>query len=432
MSNLLVKGGVKIEGSIKPSGNKNAVLPMICATLLTNEEVVITNVPEISDVEKLCAYFREIGSKADWNKETQELHIKHSESETDLAKADLPIGIRSAVLLMAPTIRRAGSLVFDTSSKGCTLGLREIDPHLQILMEFGTEMKSKMPYEMEHLASEEPGNVHVWSDYASVTATETFAMMAVRSKGTAMLTNAASEPHVQEFCMFLKSMGAEIDGIGTSKLTIKGSQSLGGTTYRVPDDHHEVATFLAIGGVTGGTLRVETNAHPHMKLILRQMEKLGLQFEQDEKSITVVGWTKKITEPITSEMLQKIEAAPWPYFPADLLPQMVGVAVGCEGNIMFWNKIYEGALAWSSELSNIGAKVNLADPHRLLVFGGNPLRPSTLEAPYIIRVVMAFFIAAVQIEGTTKIKNADPLRRAHPHFVEKMIAMGAEVEWTEE
>ena len=428
--NLLVTGGHKIEGTIRPSGNKNAVLPMICVTLLTNEEVTITNVPEISDVEKLCAYFNAIGSRAEWDKEQETLVIKHSETETDLEKAKLPIGIRSAVLLMAPTMRRVGKLLFDTSSKGCTLGLREIDPHLQILQEFGCDLVEKMPYKLD--LEGEGTAADVWSDYASVTATETFCMMAVTAHGTSTLTNAASEPHVQEFCLFLQSMGAQIEGIGTSKIEIHGVAHLEGTTFRVPDDHHEVATFLAIGGVTGGILRVETDCVPHMKLILRQMEKLGLQFDIEEDAITVTGWNKTITEPITSEMLQKIEAAPWPYFPADLLPQMIGVAVGCTGNIMFWNKIYEGALAWSSELSNMGAKVHLADPHRLVVFGGNPLRPSTVEAPYIIRVVMALFIAAVQVEGETKIRNADPLKRAHPHFVEKMIAMGAQVEWQED
>lgn len=429
MSQLIVRGGKKISGTIKPSGNKNAVLPMICATLLTNEEVQITNVPEISDVTKLCAYFKAIGSQADWDVEGQTLTIKHDQEKTNLDSAELPIGIRSAVLLLAPTMRRAKKLTFDTSSKGCTLGLREIDPHLNILQEFGCDLVDKRPYKLELHNEGDASNV--WADYASVTSTETFAMMAATAQGTSVLTNAASEPHVQEFCLFLKELGAEIEGIGTSTLTVHGVSRLSGGTYRVPDDHHEVATFLAIGGVTGGEIRVETDCTPHMKLIVRQLEKLGMSITQEDTALTVTGWSREIQEPLTSEMLQKIEAAPWPYFPADLLPQMIGVSIGCTGNIMFWNKIYEGALAWSSELANFGAKVHLSDPHRLVVFGGNPLRPATVEAPYIIRVVMALFIAAVQIEGESKIKNADPLKRAHPHFVEKMIAMGADVEWKE-
>ncbi len=426
MSDLIVRGGKPISGTIRPSGNKNAVLPMICGTLLSEEKITITNVPEITDVEKFQTYFTELGSTFQWDRESETLIVQHP---ADLKKADLPIGIRSAVLLLAPTIIRNKELVFDTSSKGCTLGLREIDPHLQILQQFGCDLVGKHPYQIK-LDGEVTGS-DVWADYASVTSTETFVMMAVKAKGVSTLTNAASEPHVQEFCHFLNSMGAKIEGIGTSKLTVTGVETLGGSEFRVPDDHHEVATFLAIGGVTGGELRVETNIVPHMPLIVRQLEKLGLQIKTEDDALTVTGWNKTISEPLTSEMLQKIEAAPWPYFPADLLPQMIGVAVGCEGNILFWNKIYEGALAWASEMASFGAKVNLADPHRLIVFGGNPLRPATVTAPYIIRVVVAMFITAVQIEGESKIRNADPLRRAHPGFVEKMIAMGADVEWVD-
>lgn len=428
MADLLVRGGKKISGTIRPSGNKNATLPMICATLLTDEEVTITNVPEISDVQKLSDYFKSLGSRVDWDKQKETLTIQHVLlGDTDTV--ELPIGIRSAVLLLAPIITRLRKLTFDTSSKGCELGLREIDPHLQILQEFGADIVEKHPYKIKRdkdlLAAD------VWSDYASVTATETFVMTAALAQGTSTLTNAASEPHVQEFCKFLNSMGAQIEGIGTSHLTVTGVDSLRATTYRVPDDHHEVASFLAIGGVTGGEIRVETDCVPYMTLILRQMEKLGLKFKKEEDAITVIGWDKTIQEPLTSEMLQKIEAAPWPYFPADLLPQMIGIAVGCKGNIMFWNKIYEGALGWSPDLASFGVKLHMSDPHRMIVFGGNPLRPATVKAPYIIRVSMAFFITTIQIEGESRIKGAETLKRAHPHFVEKMTKMGADVEWVE-
>jgi UDP-N-acetylglucosamine 1-carboxyvinyltransferase len=224
-------------------------------------------------------------------------------------------------------------------------------------------------------------------------------------------------------------MGARIEGAGTSRLTITGVDKLHGTTARVPDDHHEVATFLAIAAVTGGRLTVETDMAPHMTLILRQLNKLGLEFEVGEGRVTTTGWSRRITEPYTIEMLPKIEAAPWPYFPADLLPHAIGIAVGCTGDIMFWNKVYEGALGWSAELLKFGARVHLSDPHRLIVFGGNPLRPATVEAPYIIRVVVALLLAAIQIRGESRIKNGDPIRRAYPHFVEKLSALGARVHW---
>jgi UDP-N-acetylglucosamine 1-carboxyvinyltransferase len=427
MADLIVRGGKPISGTVRPSGNKNAVLPMLCATLLTRETVTITNVPEITDVEKILEYFTSLGSQVEWDKDTQTISITHAQDNG--VHTSLPTGIRSSVLLIAPTLRRFGELEFDTSSRGCTLGLREIDPHLHIAQDFGAVLTGKHPYELS-LTTQSSANV--WADYASVTATETFIMMAVTADGTSVLNNAASEPHVQEFCHFLNTLGAHIEGIGTSRLTIRGVENLGGGDYRVPDDHHEVATFLAIGGVSGGELRVETSAVPHMNLIVRQLEKLGLEITVESDALTVTGWNKQIAQPLTAEMLQKIEAAPWPYFPVDLLPQMIGVAAGCEGEILFWNKIYEGAMSWASDLSSFGVKTHLSDPHRLIVFGGNDLRPASVQAPYIIRVVVALFIVAIQIDGESKIKNADPIERAHPHFIERLRELGADVGWEED
>lgn len=429
MADLIVDGGHPISGTVKPSGNKNAVLPMLCATLLTNEEVRLENVPEISDIDKLLAYFSAMGSRVERDLKAQTLTIQHDFAKFAAAETELPVGIRAAVLLLAPVIVRTGKLHFDTEAKGCALGVREIDPHLEILQQFGSTVTGRSPYSIVlegGLTGQE-----IWADYASVTATETFAMIAATAAGKSTLMNAASEPHVQALCEMLAAMGARIDGLGTSRLSFTGVERLGGCVARVPDDHHEVATYLAIGGVTGGILTVETDAAPHMTLILRQLGKLGLEFDVQPGAITVTGWTRKITEPFTTEMLPKIEAAPWPYYPADLLPQAIGISVGCEGDILFWNKVYEGALGWTSELLKFGARVHLSDPHRLIVFGGNKLRPATVEAPYIIRVVMALFLAAIQIEGRSHIKNADPIRRAHPHFVEKVTALGAKVKWVE-
>jgi UDP-N-acetylglucosamine 1-carboxyvinyltransferase len=427
MSDLFVDGAHPVSGTIRPSGNKNAVLPMLCATLLTEDEVTLTNVPEISDIDKLVEYFRSKGSRVERDLAAQTLTIQHDFTAFADADAELPVGIRAAVLLLAPVLLRSDHLIFDTEAKGCALGVREIDPHLEILESFGGTIASTHPYRIER--RNEIHGATLWPDYASVTATETFVMIAAVANGTSHLNNAASEPHVQALCEMLAAMGADLDGIGTSKLTVRGVRRLNGTTARVPDDHHEVATFLAIGAVTGGRLTVETDMGGHMPLILRQFGKLGMEFEVAEGSITVTGWTRRITEPYTAEMLPKIEAAPWPYFPADLLPHAVGVSVGCTGDIMFWNKVYEGALGWSAELLKFGARVHLSDPHRLVVFGGNPLRPATVEAPYIIRVVVALLLAAIQIPGESRIKNADPIRRAYPHFVEKLTALGAKVRW---
>ncbi|QCI97351.1 UDP-N-acetylglucosamine 1-carboxyvinyltransferase [Agrobacterium larrymoorei] len=427
MTDLIVNGGRPISGTVRPSGNKNAVLPMLCASILTDEPVTLENVPEISDIDKLLSYFAAMGSTIDRDLEAGRLTIRHDGEVFKHGTAELPVGIRAAVLLLGPVLWRNKSLIFDTTAKGCALGVREIDPHLEVLEHLGGRIASTNPLEVK-LDGDLTG-AELWPDYASVTATETFAMTAALAKGVSTLTNAASEPHVQALCDMLTAMGAKIEGAGTSRLTITGVEKLGGVTARVPDDHHEVATYLAIGGVTGGRLTVETDMGPHMPLILRQFEKLGMSFDVEDGKITVTGWSREIAQPHTLEMLPKIEAAPWPYFPADLLPQAIGVSVGCKGDILFWNKVYEGALGWCSELLKFGARAHLSDPHRLIVCGGNTLRPATVEAPYIIRVVPALLIAAMQIEGQSTILHADPLRRAYPHFVEKLTALGAEISW---
>lgn len=429
MANFIVNGGTPLRGTIRPSGNKNAVLPMICASLLTDQPVELTNVPEITDVDKLAGYFRSIGSQIDYDRRAGVLRLHHTTELDAAAVANLPLGIRSAILLLAPVLVRHGRLKFDTDAKGCALGVREIDPHIEFLMSFGC---SRAPGdEIDLSINGRLSAAQIWAEYASVTATETFLMAAATAQGTSTLTNAASEPHVQAVAKMLMDMGAQIDGAGTSRLRVEGVDRLGGTSQRVPDDHHEVATFLALGGVSGGQVTVETDILPEMPLILEQLSKLGLVFDVQDGRVTVTEWTREVTQPLTSTITTKIEAAPWPYFPADLLPQAIGVAAGCTGDVLFWNKVYEGALGWSGELAKFGVRCHLSDPHRLIVFGNSRLKPAEVEAPYIIRVVVGLLIAAIQIPGESLIRKADPIRRAHPNFVENLTALGADLRWVE-
>ncbi|SFI90825.1 UDP-N-acetylglucosamine 1-carboxyvinyltransferase [Jannaschia pohangensis] len=429
MANLIVNGGRPLNGTLRPNGNKNAVLPMLCATLLTEAQVTLSNVPDITDLAKFIDYFRSIGSEVDYDRAAETLSIKHPAKLTDDAIERLPLRIRSAIMLLAPILLRHGHLRFDVDAKGCALGIREIDPHIAILRTFGAAMA---PGDHIDLTLDgRPDAQSIWAEYASVTATETFLLIAAMARGTSVLTNAASEPHVQALCHMLVEMGARIEGIGTSRLSVTGVETLSGATCRVPDDHHEVATFLALGGVSGGRVTVETDILDEMPLILDQFAKLGLQFETAPGAVTVTGWTREVTPPLTAQMTPKIEAAPWPYFPADLLPQAIGVSVGCKGDVMFWNKVYEGAMGWSAELAKFGVRCHLSDPHRLIVFGNNKLKPAEVEAPYIIRVVVGLLIAAIQIDGQSRILNAGPVRRAHPRFIENLTALGADIRWEE-
>jgi UDP-N-acetylglucosamine 1-carboxyvinyltransferase len=262
-----------------------------------------------------------------------------------------------------------------------------------------------------------------WLDYASVTTTENFVLCAALADGESELTNAASEPHVQEFCAFMQRMGAKISGIGTSRLTVDGRRRAARRRLHLREDFHEVVTFLALGAITGGNVEVKNSAPQFFPLIDRSFAKLGVEITHEG------GWSRayvpdglKVREPFTRNMLQKIEAAPWPYFPVDLLPIFIALGVRAEGQVMFWNKVYDGALGWTSELSKFGAHAFQSDPHRVITFGGKPLVAAEVDSPYIIRVAIALLMLASSIEGRSTIYNATPIRRAHPRFVENLKA----------
>jgi len=255
-------------------------------------------------------------------------------------------------------------------------------------------------------------------------------MAAALAEGTSTIINAASEPHVQDLCGVLIGMGAKISGLGTSQLTVTGVARLRGGTFTINTDYHEVVTFLALGAITGGEVKVRHSLPHHFDLITRAFEKLGVVIEHQGDTAIVRRRQKLVIEaPYTSNLLPKIEAAPWPYFPVDLLPCMIALSVRAKGAIQFWNKVYEGGFTWIPELSKFGAHVVVSDPHRIIVFGNRPLRPATVDAPYIIRAAVALYMVAASIPGRSVVKNADTIMRAHPNFVENLRSLGAEVEW---
>jgi UDP-N-acetylglucosamine 1-carboxyvinyltransferase len=428
MSDLIIHGGKPLSGTITPSGNKNSVLPILCATLLTDARVVLRNVPHITDVEKLVTFFSEQGSVIAWDRAAGTITLDHSGFDAGRLNGELPAGMRSSVLLFAPLLQRMKKITLPTNAKGCSLGIRELDPHLEILEKLGAKITHNGDLKMS-LKGRFRGARH-WPDYMSVTATENFVMAAVLAEGESVLLNAASEPHVQDVCAVLAGMGAKITGLGTSQLTVTGVAKLKGGVFTINTDHHEVVTFLALGAITGGEVRVKNSLPHHFDLINRSFAKLGVKIEYEGDTAIVRRRQKLVvTEPFTSNLLPKIEAAPWPYFPVDLLPVMIALAVRAEGTVMFWNKVYEGGFTWMSELSKFGAHVVVSDPHRITVFGAKPLRPVTVEAPYIIRAAVALYMVAASIPGKSVVKHADTIRRAHPNFVENLRSLGAEVEW---
>ncbi len=428
MADLIVNGGKPLSGTITPSGNKNSALPILCATLLTDAPVRLVNVPAITDVDKLVAFFSEQGSRIAWDKSAGTMTLDHSGFDGARLQGELPSGMRSSVLLFAPLLQRLKRIALPTNAKGCSLGIRELDPHLEILEKLGAKVSHNGNLTLA-LKGRFRGARH-WPDYMSVTATENFVMAAVLAEGTSTLLNAASEPHVQDLCGVLVGMGAQISGLGTSQLTITGVKRLAGGTFTINTDYHEVVTFLALGAITGGEVKVRHSLPHHFDLITRSFEKLGVRVEHRGDTALVRRRQRLVIEaPFTSNLLPKIEAAPWPYFPVDLLPCMIALSVRAQGAIQFWNKVYEGGFTWMPELSKFGAHVVVSDPHRIIVFGDRPLRPAVVDAPYIIRAAVALYMVAASIPGRSVVKNADTIKRAHPHFVENLRSLGADVEW---
>ncbi|APW37784.1 UDP-N-acetylglucosamine 1-carboxyvinyltransferase [Rhodoferax koreense] len=435
MSNLVVHGGTPLNGRIIPSANKNAVLPVLCATLLTNEPLRLLGVPDITDVRKILDIFRTLGSEVHMDHATGTLELHHRETVFDAARHRLPEEMRSSIMLVPPLLARFGVARLEDNVKGCTLGVREIDPHVDVFRRFGGEVERTEGSLLVHCPGRLTPAKH-WLDYASVTTTENFVLCAATADGTSTLTNAACEPHVQEFCRFMAMIGVSIEGIGTSRLTVHGGRPLTGGEFRFDEDFHEITTFLALGAITGGDVVVRNSAPENFPLIDRTFAKFGVNISHED------GWSHarladpahglKVETPFTRNVLTKVEAAPWPYFPADLLPIFIALGVRAQGNAMFWNKVYDGALGWTGELSKFGAHVFSSDPHRLITFGGQPLSPAVVESPYIIRVAIALFMVAASIDGRSEIRNATPIRRAHPGFVENLRSLGVQVEWTSE
>ncbi|MDQ8035743.1 MAG: UDP-N-acetylglucosamine 1-carboxyvinyltransferase, partial [Bordetella sp.] len=391
MSSLIVHGGKPLRGEIQPSANKNAVLPILCATLLTNEPLRLHGVPDITDVRKILDIFRTLGSDVQLDPVTRTLDLHHHATTFDATRHRLPEEMRSSIMLVPPLLARFGVARLEDNVKGCTLGVREIDPHVEVFRRFGGQVERAEGSLLVH--GERLTPTDHWLDYASVTTTENFVLCAAAASGTSTLTNAASEPHVQEFCRFMTLIGVRIDGLGTSRLTVHGGQTLKGGEFRFAEDFHEITTFLALGAITGGDVVVRNTTPEDFPLIDRTFAKFGVRIVHENGwSRALVDGPLKVQTPFTSNVLTKVEAAPWPYVPVDLLPIFIALGVSAQGNAMFWNKVYDGALGWSTELSKFGAHVFQSDPHRLITFGGGPLTPAVVESPYIIRVAIALFM----------------------------------------
>ncbi len=424
MEKFIVTGGKRLAGEITPAGNKNEALPLLAAILLSEEPIVLHNLPVIGDIasmkqilEGLGVAVRSLGGSS-WEFDAGKL----IDSAPDEA---LSCAIRGSFLLTAPlTLRFGHSKAFVPG--GDSIGKRRLDSHILPLKKMGM----RFSYQGSHYDTElEPGGLqgqYLLLDEASVMATEHLIMAACLAKGTTVLYNAACEPHVQGLCRLLLAMGAKIQGVGSNLLTIEGVGRLGGAEHRVSPDHTEIGSLIGLAAVTRSEITIKNPAFENIGQILPFFGRLGIQVEQRGEDMFIPAEQELRVQYDLDDSIPKIDDAPWPGFPADLTSIMTVVATQCEGNVLIFEKLFESRLFWVDKLIRMGARIVLCDPHRAVVSGPAKLKGMTLSSPDI-RAGMALLIAALCAEGTSEIHNIVQIDRGYEAIDQRLNLLGADI-----
>lgn len=424
----IVEGGHRLFGTVRPAGNKNAALPIIAAALLTTGKVTLRNVPRIRDVETLVDLIRSVGAEAHFDE--HDAHVLHIQAKNVVAASldpELCKRIRASILLAAPLLARCGEIHLPPPG-GDVIGRRRVDTHFLALSELGASHRLD---EQFHLVTNGLRGADVFLDEPSVTGTENAITGAVAAQGITVLRNAACEPHVQDLCHFLVSIGAEIEGIGSNQLVIHGGRPLRGGEFCIGPDHIEVGSFLGLAAVTRSELRIAQAGVRHLRMILLGFERLGITCRiEDDDLIVPADQPMRIRSDLGGH-IPKLEDQPWPAFPADLLSIALVTATQCEGVILMFEKMFESRLFFVDKLVSMGARIILCDPHRALVYGPSVLRAGTVESPDI-RAGMAVLIAALCAVGKSTILNVGQIERGYERIVERLRALGAHIQEVED
>jgi UDP-N-acetylglucosamine 1-carboxyvinyltransferase len=425
---IKIKGGQKLEGEITPSGSKNSAVAILPATLLFVEPVTIEKVPEITDVVKLVNILEKLGSKIKWNKKASRITVDNKNLSFDKVQKDDWSAMRGSSLLWGPMLARFGKVDFSGIPGGCTLGYRTLLPHFKAFENLGVKVLHSSKGIILDGSARKANDF--WMTEMSPTATENAISLAVSLDGVTRITGAASEPQVQDLCHFLNSAGADIQGVGSTTLTINGGNNLSNIKHKILSDHYEIATFLGMSVVTKGVVKVhdsEPNLFNHINYIF---SKFGIKvYYEGDTAYIPDSETVKILPDGEGRSFLTVKAQPWPSLPVDLMPIFIPIALAApKGVTLFHNWMYDSGLFWTSELTKLGANVIMCDPHRILTIAGSKLHGDTIEAPYIIRAVVAMVMACMMAEGESTILNADSLYRGHPRFSENLKKLGAEIE----
>ena len=421
MSEYLIDGGLPLSGTIKASGNKNAALPCIAAALLTDEPVVLRNIPNIEDVQVMLEVYTALGGEVE-RTEPNVYRLRLGDIKSSEIPQEQARKIRASILFAGPLLARSGKAALPPPG-GDVIGRRRLDTHFLALTELGAKVKTNDTFTF---SAKSLKGADIFLDEASVTGTENAVMAAVLAQGKTILTNAASEPHVQDLCRMLVSMGAQIEGIGSNILTITGVKKLSGCDFEIGADFMEVGSFIGLAAATGGDLHIEGARVQDLRPAKIAFGKLGISWAHEGTVIHVPKAQPLEVNCDLGGMVPKIDDAPWPGFPPDLISITIVVATQVKGTVLIHEKMYESRMFFVDKLIAMGARIVLCDPHRAVVSGPARLHGSELISPDV-RAGMAMIIAAMCAEGKSVIRNVYQVERGYENLVERLAGLGARI-----
>ncbi|MBM3145672.1 MAG: UDP-N-acetylglucosamine 1-carboxyvinyltransferase [Chloroflexi bacterium] len=424
MEYFRICGGRPLHGEITPSGNKNAALPLLAACLLTDEPVILRNVPEIRDVLAMRDLLSSLGVEIETlGEHTWRVHartLRPADLDPDLCRK-----IRASILLAGPMLARAGELHLPPPG-GDVIGRRRVDTHILALQALGAKVDYDRVERIFHFSNGLAGN-DILLDEASVTATENAIMAAATASGETVIRNAASEPHVQELCQFINALGGKIVNVGSNTLHIQGVPKLDGGEFAIGSDYLEVVSFIGAAVVTGGSIRIRNAGSKYLNMVRLVFRRLGVNWDVEGDDIIVPAEQSLKIEPDIGHSIPQINVMPWPAFPTDLMSVAIVVATQAEGTILFHDWMYEGRMYFTDKLSGMGAQIVLCDPHRCIVQGPSELIGESVESPDI-RAGLALVLAALAAKGKSTIRNIGQIDRGYEHIDKKLRALGANIE----
>lgn len=431
MASFVIEGGHKLHGEITPQGAKNEVLQILCATLLTTEEVVVNNIPDILDVNNLIQLLREMGVKVSklgldsYAFKADNVDLNYLQSDEFLKKCS---SLRGSVMLVGPMVARFGKAMISKPG-GDKIGRRRLDTHFIGIQKLGADFRYDVERSVYEITANELKGTYMLLDEASVTGTANIVMTAVLAKGTTTIYNAACEPYLQQLCKMLNRMGAKISGIASNLLTIEGVETLGGCTHTVLPDMIEVGSFIGMAAMTGSEITIKNVSFENLGIIPDAFRRLGIKMEQHGDDLFIPEQDHYQIESFMDGSIMTIADAPWPGLTPDLLSVILVVATQAKGSVLIHQKMFESRLFFVDKLIDMGAQIILCDPHRAVVIGhdhNHHLRGGNMISPDI-RAGIAMLIAAMSAEGTSRIHNIEQIDRGYQNIEQRLNALGARI-----